>query len=153
MKWFWTQIWNLSEYTNIGLGRFAPFVFEHMIGHKGQEVYLNNPTNIMEHLSDCATHNMPAYPNKPCDCKTRIKTPLQLNSKKVQSDRRQDIKDVEKSASFLTMKKILCYLIGLYKTVRYFAPIEGCDYIEIENTPKSQTLKCQRCGKIDIGYW
>ena len=29
-----TLIWNVSEYTNIGLGRFAPYVFGLMIGAK-----------------------------------------------------------------------------------------------------------------------
>ena len=33
-KW----IWNLSEWSGIGLGRFAPFVFGKMIGSKGKEV-------------------------------------------------------------------------------------------------------------------
>jgi hypothetical protein len=37
-KWFWTQIWNLSEFTNISLGKYAPFVFGKMIGAKGVEV-------------------------------------------------------------------------------------------------------------------
>jgi len=31
MKWFWTMLWNLSEFTGIGLGRIAPFVFGKMI--------------------------------------------------------------------------------------------------------------------------
>lgn len=30
--------WNLSEYTGIGLGRFAPFVFGKMIGRKGKRI-------------------------------------------------------------------------------------------------------------------
>lgn len=37
-KWLWTQIWNLSELSGMGLGRFAPFVFEKMIGVKGEEI-------------------------------------------------------------------------------------------------------------------
>jgi hypothetical protein len=28
-----------------------------------------------EHDSDCATHNMPAYPNGPCDCSVYAATP------------------------------------------------------------------------------
>lgn len=29
-------IWQLSEWSGIGLGRFAPWVFERMIGAKGE---------------------------------------------------------------------------------------------------------------------
>ena len=35
---FWLIIWEFSEFTGIGLGRFAPFVFEQMTGLKGEEV-------------------------------------------------------------------------------------------------------------------
>ena len=31
-KRFWSLVWNTSEYLNIGLGRFAPYVFHKMIG-------------------------------------------------------------------------------------------------------------------------
>jgi hypothetical protein len=31
-KFIYRIIWNLSEYTGIGLGRFAPYVFHQMIG-------------------------------------------------------------------------------------------------------------------------
>lgn len=31
-------IWNLSEFTGIGLGRFAPYVFGKLIGHRPHEV-------------------------------------------------------------------------------------------------------------------
>ena len=31
-KKLFTFIWNLSEFTGIGLGRFAPYVFERMLG-------------------------------------------------------------------------------------------------------------------------
>jgi len=31
-------IWNTSEYTGIGLGRFAPIVFGWMIGSKGTKL-------------------------------------------------------------------------------------------------------------------
>lgn len=34
-QWLCTLLWNLSERTHIGLGRFAPAVFEGMIGTKG----------------------------------------------------------------------------------------------------------------------
>lgn len=35
---FWAFVWWLSETSGIGLGRFAPFVFERMIGGKGKRV-------------------------------------------------------------------------------------------------------------------
>jgi len=35
MKTVYKIIWNISEYTGIGLGRYAPFVFERMTGIKG----------------------------------------------------------------------------------------------------------------------
>ena len=28
----WYTVWNISEFTGIGLGRFAPWVFHQMIG-------------------------------------------------------------------------------------------------------------------------
>lgn len=36
----WAAVWNLSESTGIGLGRFAPWVFHQMIGcdHKSEKV-------------------------------------------------------------------------------------------------------------------
>lgn len=37
-RWFWKQIWNLSEFTHIGLGKYAPYVFGKMIGCQGNEV-------------------------------------------------------------------------------------------------------------------
>jgi len=33
----WKFIWNISEFTGIGLGRFAPFVFGKMMGYKGKK--------------------------------------------------------------------------------------------------------------------
>lgn len=38
MRHFWSFVWNLSEFTGIGLGKYAPFVFGRMIGVKGEEV-------------------------------------------------------------------------------------------------------------------
>ena len=37
IKAFSTIIWNLSEWSGIGLGRFAPLVFGLMIGRKGRK--------------------------------------------------------------------------------------------------------------------
>jgi hypothetical protein len=31
-RWMYQVIWNLSEWSGIGLGRFAPYVFHQMIG-------------------------------------------------------------------------------------------------------------------------
>lgn len=38
IKMICRYIWNLSEATGIGLGRFAPIVFSGMIGAKGKKV-------------------------------------------------------------------------------------------------------------------
>ena len=38
MKLIFRFIWELSELTGIRLGRFAPFVFEKMIGVKGKKI-------------------------------------------------------------------------------------------------------------------
>lgn len=38
MRWVYTAIWNLSEWSGIGLGKYAPYVFKKIIGIKGQEV-------------------------------------------------------------------------------------------------------------------
>jgi hypothetical protein len=34
----WRLIWLASEFTGIGLGRFAPFVFGKMIGREGKRI-------------------------------------------------------------------------------------------------------------------
>lgn len=38
MRWFYTLLWNLSEWSGIGLGKYAPYVFSKMIGCEGVEV-------------------------------------------------------------------------------------------------------------------
>ena len=38
MRQPWRWIWQLSEWSGIGLGPFAPFVFERMIGRKGRRI-------------------------------------------------------------------------------------------------------------------
>ncbi len=37
-RFIWKRIWNLSESLNIGLGRFAPWVFSQMIGKERNKV-------------------------------------------------------------------------------------------------------------------
>lgn len=37
-KKFWSIIWNVSEFTGIGLGKYAPYVFEKMLGINGIEL-------------------------------------------------------------------------------------------------------------------
>ena len=37
MRWFWRGIWNISEFTGIGLGKLAPIVFGLMLGRKGKK--------------------------------------------------------------------------------------------------------------------
>ncbi|EMI8339103.1 hypothetical protein [Proteus mirabilis] len=32
-RWIWGKVWCLSEWSGIGLGRFAPWVFHQMIGY------------------------------------------------------------------------------------------------------------------------
>lgn len=34
---FYRLLWDLSEFTGIGLGRFAPYVFGQMVGVKGKK--------------------------------------------------------------------------------------------------------------------
>ncbi len=34
----WAAVWNFSEWSGVGLRRFAPFVFGKMIGRKGHKV-------------------------------------------------------------------------------------------------------------------
>ena len=31
-RFLWSKVWDLSEWSGIGLGRFAPWVFHQMIG-------------------------------------------------------------------------------------------------------------------------
>jgi hypothetical protein len=35
----------------------------------GMQFDCSNHSAVGEHDSDCSVHNMPAYPNKKCDCK------------------------------------------------------------------------------------
>jgi hypothetical protein len=37
MRYFYKFIWEISELSGIGLGRFAPYVFGKMIGAKGEK--------------------------------------------------------------------------------------------------------------------
>jgi len=37
-KWICKQIWNFSEWSGIGLGKYAPIIFGAMIGSKPIEV-------------------------------------------------------------------------------------------------------------------
>lgn len=37
-NWIFKQIWNISEFTGIGLGKFAPYVFGKMINMKGKKL-------------------------------------------------------------------------------------------------------------------
>lgn len=37
IRWIFKQIWDFSEFYNMPLGRFAPFVFGKMIGRKGNK--------------------------------------------------------------------------------------------------------------------
>ena len=34
---FWSIVWNMAEYFNVDLGRFAPWVFGQMIGCKSEK--------------------------------------------------------------------------------------------------------------------
>lgn len=34
----WALLWRLSEWSGVGLGPLAPFVFERMIGRKGHRI-------------------------------------------------------------------------------------------------------------------
>jgi len=44
----WKMIWDLSEWSGIGLGKYSHVVFEKMIGVKGQEIdSLGNPLKKM----------------------------------------------------------------------------------------------------------
>jgi len=39
---FYRFLWNLSEYTGIGLGKLAPYVFQQMIGGYGMKKILTD---------------------------------------------------------------------------------------------------------------
>lgn len=34
----WLLIWNISEYSHFGLGRFAPWIFSQMIGSRRKKI-------------------------------------------------------------------------------------------------------------------
>lgn len=50
-----------------------------LVFYEGPGIHPDHPTDgcasqgvsICGHLSDCSTHNLPAYPSGPCDCKDR----------------------------------------------------------------------------------
>jgi hypothetical protein len=35
-QWVWFQVWEFSEFFRLPLGRFAPWVFNQMMGQKGK---------------------------------------------------------------------------------------------------------------------
>ena len=37
-RWFWLQVWNMSEFYGVPLGGAAPWVFEQMTGMCGEEI-------------------------------------------------------------------------------------------------------------------
>lgn len=41
-RWFWGRVWALSEWSGVGLGRFAPWVFHQMIGCRTPVKKFNN---------------------------------------------------------------------------------------------------------------
>lgn len=57
------------------------------------------------------------------------------------------------------MKKLICKIIGIYYSIVYMAPIDGCDYKEskIKINKKTgrieQKLICSRCGNVDIAWY
>ena len=57
------------EYTDEGASKLREIMkADGSISLKDAIDCLNMPGD--GHLSSCSTHNMPAYPNGPCDCKT-----------------------------------------------------------------------------------
>ena len=41
-QWFWERVWALSEWSGVGLGRLAPWVFHQMIGCNIEVKNVNN---------------------------------------------------------------------------------------------------------------
>jgi hypothetical protein len=47
----------------------------------------------------------------------------------------------------------LCFLRGLWWSMRQGAPISGHNFVEIPSDPKEQVLKCETCGYRSVGYY
>jgi hypothetical protein len=75
---FWLLVWELSEFTGWGLGRFAPWVFRQLMGCKGQRI-MENPYRVYNACPECGadrtniskTRVKYCYANgdNPMDCK------------------------------------------------------------------------------------
>lgn len=51
------------------------------------------------------------------------------------------------------MKKILCWIIGGWRTITHLTPVSGCDYVEVDSPKGIQRLECTRCKAISDGHY
>jgi len=48
---------------------------------------------------------------------------------------------------------LLCWLAGLWTSLRTLALVSGCDFVQIEcRDPNLGILRCQRCGCVAV-HW
>ena len=50
------------------------------------------------------------------------------------------------------MNKIICFIKGIYNSIKYLSIISGHEYIEIYDNKDIQVLKCELCNHISIGF-
>ena len=54
---------------------------------------------------------------------------------------------------FDEMRNPICWMRGLWYSLRYGVNISGHHYLETENKGNRQVLKCKTCGYESVGYF
>ena len=50
------------------------------------------------------------------------------------------------------MKRLDCFLYGLWLSLRHLSPVSGHEFIEVYNNRDLQVLRCELCGKESNGW-
>jgi hypothetical protein len=48
---------------------------------------------------------------------------------------------------------MICFIRGIFRSIRYFNLISGHNYIEKYNNEDVSILECETCGHISVGYY
>lgn len=48
--------------------------------------------------------------------------------------------------------KIICFIKGIFRSIKHLLIISGHDYIEIYDNEDIQVLKCELCNHISVGF-
>ncbi len=51
------------------------------------------------------------------------------------------------------MRNPICLIRTIYRSLRCWAWVSGCDFIEQDGTPPNvQVLECKTCGYVSVGW-